>query len=639
MPIAVELHDGGGGRFAPLSEVYWTGAGRAERASIAGRALVPLPSAGDRLPRVAGVLRWVDDAGAHRLELRWEETSRPAPVAAAMVSKCVALLRCRCNDELPSPFNYGVVSDVAPAPMELEQFERHRVELRRVCERPAVELLPEDLWMPVHKVRRLARSAVSALARSPRALAPPSGPLERLGLRSPMPLRVLAELRDESLDRYENHVVADLVARLSTAIGRWILDLDNVRSTLGEALEDAQHLRRLGQRVRHEELGRLISQLRGGADEFETGLGLAIERAGTARSSLGSLRAGNLLTGLSPRKVVPPLKLTNLFAHDPAYAPLGDCWQKVGGTSADPFDPVADDPDVGYRDFALLVLCRGLEQLGFAAQSAIPFAARDATAPVSFENSSNEGTCRSVEVRRDGLLDLKVTFQFEDEAGAEGRIQYKRGKVVRGQVRGKTATEQWSLRPRFLRLGESVALSSFSTSVDRSGVRPLWLIADVDRGRLDAESAQCVLQPFPVDAEGLCLVVGPLHLASADRVKAWLLGQTLGRDLRRGTARRTCPVCAAPGSGSEGDCWCSQCGAAWGWESCSSCSARLPKLVPQRPDRKKLAEVSSALHTPWSRARAVEIAFGAWRVGPMAVGAATGSFSWVCSCRDGKSAG
>jgi|GEM_PF-6283482 len=627
-----------GSRFQPLIEVVWEGAGGAERATLDGRTLEPPPSVGDRLPRLAGVLRWVDDDGPHRVELSWDPDVRPKRVVGAMLAKCVERLRHPDSPDLPAPFNYGSPAEVAPEPAELKQFERYRIELGRVCDRPAVELLPEEMWLPVHKVRRLARSAVAALARSPRALAPPSGPLERLGLRSPMPLRVLAELRDESLDRYGNHVVADLVRRLTQAIGLWILDLEDLRSTIGEALADAKLLRYLGQGSRNEELGRLFSVLKGGAEEFHQSLQELLERGGTARASLGSSRASNLLANLEPRRVSPPLKATNLFTHHPSYAPLGDCWQAIGGrTDPIPFDPVADDPDLAYRDFSLLVLARGLDELGFKATSPIPFAARGANAPVLFENSAKEGSCRSVEVAPEGLLDFRVTFQFKDADAEAGPIQFKRGKTVRGQARGKRSTDSWVMRPRFLRLGEGVPPSSFPTDAAAGEARPLWLIADVDRTGIDAESAEGALQPFPANGEGLRLVVGPLHLASADRVKAWLLGRTLGRDLRRGVSRDACPVCKSPGTGPAHDRECPRCKAAWGWESCGSCKAKIPKLVPQRPNRAKLAEVAQQLDTPWAQGRVLEIAFGAWRVGRMAIGTTSGSFSWTCaSCEQRK---
>lgn len=250
---------------------------------------------------------------------------------------------------------------------ELQPFDHFLKEnighLGEVCRRPRTHLRVEIERMAVSRARRYPPQAANYLAAH-------TEDWERPTLRSVLPKRILATVREDQFDIYENRVTARLVDHLVEYLGRRVYEVERLLRMFEEAAGNhgaeagGSHWRQ-----------RRIYKLWG--DTLD-----ASEAKRKASRTLAQLRHLLLtLTGMKdsllyrevPRRstVGTTLTMTNILSDDPHYRRVSELWRMWAGLG----NERAVRPRAFYEEmqglcrsfdrFALLLTLRALDQLGF----------------------------------------------------------------------------------------------------------------------------------------------------------------------------------------------------------------------------------------------------------------------------------
>jgi hypothetical protein len=287
--------------------------------------------------------------------------------------------------------------------LNLERLVReHFGHLETVCRKPRAHLHVEIERASVSKARRIPPAATAYLAAH-------TEDWDRPLLRGVLPKRVLAEIRQDQLDIYENRVAARLLDNLSAYLNRRIHELRRLLKVFREKEDYSASIVGTYQR------GRRMSELWGESID-------ANEGRRKAEVALGELEAlkyrlmgllGSPLYEEVPRRahVATTLKSTNVLANDQHYRRVAELWREWAqtgpGRTQSPAELHAEAQRLcrGFDAFAMLLTVRALDTLGYMPSEmalAEPIA-RGASLPVQ-----GHGLELTVTWRSDGTIGVAV---------------------------------------------------------------------------------------------------------------------------------------------------------------------------------------------------------------------------------------
>lgn len=281
--------------------------------------------------------------------------------------------------------------------------------LEEVCHRPRAHLLVDIERTPISRARRIPHQAASYLASH-------TEDWERPTLRAVFPKRILAVVRDDEWDIYENRVAVRLVDNLLSYCGRRIRELRRLRRVFEEAANYSKEAAGGSYRRQHR-----VFELWGAAVDANEGLSSAtrtLKVVDGLRLRLSGLK-DTLLYRAVPRgaQVGGSLRITNILANDEHYRHVARLWQEWTRLGLDrkpsPLNVYRERQDVcrGFARYCFLLVIRALDQMRcplvpsntpVVASARIPFAEPyDGYELVWDENDT-------FELRREGEVVLRV---------------------------------------------------------------------------------------------------------------------------------------------------------------------------------------------------------------------------------------
>lgn len=367
--------------------------------------------------------------------------------------------------------------------------------LQAVCSRPRTYLHVEIERTPVSRARRIPPAAASYLAGH-------TEDWDRPLLRGILPKRVLAEVRHDQVDIYENRVVARLIDNLIAHLTRRV---QLVRRLLKVFKEKEDYSRSVGGTYQR---SRRISELWG--QSVEAGEGR--KRAESVLKELESLRyrlmglLGSPLYEGVPRRaqVSTTLKSTNVLSSDQDYRRIAELWrewaQSAGGRTLSPEEAQADAQRLcrGLDAFAMLLAVRALSSLGYEPTDAV------------LEHPIKRGA--ALRLQGNGL---KLTLEWSSDGVIGIREGERELRVVALAVNLQSGQDE--------RVRESLRrIKAATQEVKGRGLLVLLLAADDERTALEAEVAGSLHtvgnDPRHALSGGGCLPVSPWELGSTERI-------------------------------------------------------------------------------------------------------------------------
>lgn len=354
------------------------------------------------LPDADGAWTILSEDGTQRITGAFPEHSLPVendlPSLIAIGEQVKATANC-CWDELDqiAPTVPDLGSRIRLTPLERAMM-KYLPYLEEACARPKAYLKFETTRVYVSQARRVPARAVPYLAAH-------TEDWDRPTLRSVRPKRVLAEIREDELDIYENRVAVRLVDRLLRVVQPRIAELRKAQRILTDLLDystlaGGSHWR--AQRICSlwaESVSALQSEKR-----CRTTLQQLLSIQQRLRTLLDSP-----LYGAIPRRaeVSDALKPTNVLATDPVYRHVALLWsmwsRQTSRRKKSPREVLAEYRTFcdSFSRFCVLLVVRALAQFG------ISVAKDDAGAPIT--PSQEIRLSRSdlhLSVRPNGLIQL-----------------------------------------------------------------------------------------------------------------------------------------------------------------------------------------------------------------------------------------
>lgn len=216
-----------------------------------------------------------------------------------------------------SPMDRNFADDLQRLPLE-EEMERHLVHLEAVCRQPRTHLEIFEERQPVSRARQVPTRAITYLSAH-------TEDWETRTLRSVRPRRVIANVRDDQYDIYENRVAVRLVDHLLLYVRRRIARVTELLHTL-EVVEANTHEPPSGMYWRQ----RRLYSLWGDALDVTEGQLLGEERLRELhrfRRQLERLQGSLLYRQVHRRLLVSAqLRITNILGNDPHYRRVARLW-------------------------------------------------------------------------------------------------------------------------------------------------------------------------------------------------------------------------------------------------------------------------------------------------------------------------
>ncbi|MCM0608530.1 MAG: hypothetical protein KA711_05955 [Ideonella sp. WA131b] len=233
--------------------------------------------------------------------------------------------------------------------------------LTEVCQRPRTHLRIDVERTAVSRARRLATQAAGYLASH-------TEDWDRPTLRAVIPKRVLALVREEQFDIYENRVAVRLVDHLDAYLSRRVSEVAKLVRLFSEA-EDYSSSASLGSHWRQKR----VFQLWGAsldAGEARRKAERTLEKLKFLKYSVAGLMDSTLYKEVPRRAFVSTtLKMTNILANDVHYRRVSElwlAWARLGLEQTprpEEYFQAMQDLCRGFDLFALLLVIRALEQL------------------------------------------------------------------------------------------------------------------------------------------------------------------------------------------------------------------------------------------------------------------------------------
>jgi hypothetical protein len=225
-----------------------------------------------------------------------------------------------------------------------------------ICLRPLQDLRYDEIIQPVGRVRRPARGAAQQLSAH-------SEQWERWAPDFPIPREVLASIREDDTDLYENRVARTLVNGALSHLNR---RLQQMRSHLTKNVQGRQvfltgwywRKERLRSSVDEQDVDTVIEMLEGAASELET-----------MANRLASLERSPLFDGTPARSRIRSLRMTNVLRRDPRYRRIPPLWTLWNSAQDDDASlKRLDDPALSQRSMDVLteiLVAKAIDWLGF----------------------------------------------------------------------------------------------------------------------------------------------------------------------------------------------------------------------------------------------------------------------------------
>jgi hypothetical protein len=288
--------------------------------------------------------------------------------------------------------------------------ETHLGHLAEVCHRPRTHLRIDVERTAVSRARRFAAQAANYLAAH-------TEDWERPTLRAVVPKRILAVVREDQFDIYENRVAARLVDHLLAYLNRRVFEVSRLLRVF-EEVADYSNAAAGGSHWRQHRIYRLWGSALD-AHEGRRKAERTLRRLQHLQYTVAGLIDSLLFREVPPRATVSTtLTMTNILANDPHYRRVAELWRTWARWGQDP----ALRPRELFEDrqrlcayfstYCLLLMAHALDQIGFepedrghALRDNEDVVLRSATSSVTLLWSSTDGI---VTLRRDGIQLLRV---------------------------------------------------------------------------------------------------------------------------------------------------------------------------------------------------------------------------------------
>lgn len=486
--------------------------------------------------------------------------------------------------------------------------------LQHICADPRTSLHAEDVMMPVSRVRRTSRRVLTHLAAHPEDWMQPTAH----GVR---PSHLLASVRSETLNIYENRVTAVLLKRLGRHLQGRLHNLARLRNKFS-SLGDFSEVARQGTYARQQRLYTLWSEAGlEGPETYVRQLDAVIAELQRLKRKLDRCRNSELYRELQQCRIEGHLQITNVFRNESRYRHVALLWHaaeaapRLGNNAAE----VAHELQAlatGFTTYTALLVIRALAQLGYAplldsawhSQTSAPWRAGADELTLAWEEEGVLSlTCQDTPLLRIvPLLSKRVPTVASPSAGPP---------VLAVLF---DPDEEVATRPPLPHHAPGLASVGVSPDDLRSLERVARALAPVTRGR--------VFSHYPIEVPRLNdqapgWVRSGKQRWSLDRLPPLLEVETLlerARESARGQAGRvqgraerrqgealaqqitefeagldhlstlqTCPQCRSkavtfePRQGGTYAAQCTSCHARWGLRQCPRCSLRYPYLLPK----------------------------------------------------------
>lgn len=262
------------------------------------------------------------------------------------------------------------IMSVVEEPVELLEIDRALKDalplLLDVCRKPRTNLVTELERVPTPRAKRMPQRAAAFLASHPEDWTQPT-------LTGPRPKRVLAELVDDSVDMFENRMVARLIDKAEGHVAQRILRLRRLELLLEELFEQEELL--TSHWAKKNRLYTLLAPLLGEQYRLQV-TQQTIETLTRLRYRVLGLTDSELYQEI-PRRARVPLELpsTNVLVNDRRYRGARDLWFKLSpaGTSRNQSPEVMHAQMVArfeaFDVFAFMLVLQALERCGAQPQA------------------------------------------------------------------------------------------------------------------------------------------------------------------------------------------------------------------------------------------------------------------------------
>ncbi|GAA5504052.1 hypothetical protein Dxin01_03820 [Deinococcus xinjiangensis] len=261
-----------------------------------------------------------------------------------------------------SPMDSSLEQDLHRFPLE-ECMQQDLFHLEMVCQQPRTHLEIYEERQEVSRARQIPVRAINYLASH-------TEDWEARTLRGVRPRRVIANVRDDRYDIYENRVAVRLVDHLSRYVRRRIARIKELLHSLRTIDLNAQEPPS-GMHWRQQRIYRLWGE----ALDVTAAQLLASERLDELAGfqyRLERLRVSLLYSMVSPKAQVPAqLRITNILGNDPHYRRVARLWQSwyhhahIGYLSLTEQQRTAQHEAQQFDRYVRLLLIHALDQFEF----------------------------------------------------------------------------------------------------------------------------------------------------------------------------------------------------------------------------------------------------------------------------------
>ena len=398
------------------------------------------------------------------------------------------------------PLVPGVFDKVDLLPLECK-LQKHFGHIEAVCRQPRAHLHAEVERTPASRARRIPVGAATYLASH-------TEDWDRRLIRGILPKRILAEVRHDRLDIYENRVTVRLIDNVTDYLNRRIRELRLLIKVFKEKEDYSRESGGTYQRLRR------ITELWGKSIDANEGR----RKAEDSLDILTSLKyrlmglQGSPLYKEVPRRAHVPTTLTNtnVLANDPHYRRVAELWREWARTGAKLKRSTKELNDEAQRlcsgmdAFSMLLTVRALDVLGYEPTDS------------DLDNAITRGG--TLRLQRHGV---EVALQWREDGTVVVAFEGKAMVVVALVTDLAAGTEQHA----------HAALASFDSAAMARKVRArsqvdhlILYLAASDNGRTtvspDIRRSLYTVGNDPRNARagGGCLPVSPWEIGSTERV-------------------------------------------------------------------------------------------------------------------------
>ena len=261
-----------------------------------------------------------------------------------------------------NPLAPGLDEAVKPHPLE-DSIERELNHLVAVCRNPRTHIRVETERVLVARARRIASDA-------PAWLASHTEDWDHRKITGIQPRRILAEVREEQWDLYENRIAVRLIGSLVTWLRRRIAEVRRILNDLFARMDDFR-VSASGTRHRADRIYRLWGEAYGESHGREVAES-TLRRLEYLLYRVLGLMDSRLYQRVSGRAQAPDvLRMTNLLSNDDHYRGVARLWHNWSREAAQrtlsPRELYAQYQDLhcGFDAWCMLVIVRACSQLRF----------------------------------------------------------------------------------------------------------------------------------------------------------------------------------------------------------------------------------------------------------------------------------